>query len=60
MSTVDCLMNSKSEFHQAPLVRVVPVVGLQEEQGEEEQGRGGWTRGRGGRRGRGRGRSHGM
>ena len=28
----DCLMNSKSEFHQAPLVRVVALTGLQEEQ----------------------------
>merc|ERR1719319_56324 len=27
MSTADFLLNSKSEFHQAPLVRVVPVVG---------------------------------
>ena len=25
-------MNSKAEFHQAPLVRVVPVTGLLEEQ----------------------------
>ena len=33
MSTADCVMNSKSEFHQAPLVRVVPVNGLVEEQG---------------------------
>ena len=29
MSTADCVMNSKSEFHQAPLVRVVPVNGLE-------------------------------
>ena len=33
MSKVDYVMNSKSEFHQAPLVRVVPVNGLVEEQG---------------------------
>ena len=33
MSKADCVMNSKSEFHQAPLVRVVPVNGLVEEQG---------------------------
>ena len=33
MSTADCVMNSKSEFHQASLVRVVPVNGLVEEQG---------------------------
>ena len=58
MVTVDCLMNSKSEFHQAPLVRVVPVVGLQEEQGEGELSRVGWTRRRVGRRGK--GRNHGI
>ena len=34
----DCVMNSKSEFHQAPLVRVVPVNGLVEEED------GGWSR----------------
>ena len=33
MSKADCVMNSKSEFHQAPLIRVIPVVGLVEEQG---------------------------
>ena len=33
MSKVDYVMNSKSEFHQAPLVRVVPVNSLVEEQG---------------------------
>ena len=54
------------EFHQHPVVRVVPVSGLLEEQGEaaggqvQRRGRGGRT-GRGGRglwrRGRGRGRS---
>ena len=52
-------MNSKSEFHQSPLVRVVAVTGLQEEQGEEQdigqRGRGRRGRGRG-RVGRGRGR----
>ena len=37
-----CLMNSKSEFHQAPLVRVVAMTGLQEEQ----EGRPGDTMGR--------------
>ena len=61
MSKADCLMNSKSEFHQAPLIRVVPVAGLQEEQeaGVDPRldGRG---RGRGGRRGgAGRGRNQG-
>ena len=50
-------MNSKSEFHQAPLVRVVPVNGLVEEQGAGVDPRqpGGGGRGAGGR-GRGRGR----
>ena len=28
-----CVMNSKSKFHQAPLVRIVPPSGLLEEQG---------------------------
>ena len=63
MSKADCVMNSKAEFHQSPLVRVVPVTGLQEEQGEgqgpwkEARGRGGGRRGRGrrGREERGRG-----
>ena len=52
MSDDECLMNSKSEFHQAPLVRVVATTGLQD--GQEERldavrGRGG-GRGRAGRR----------
>ena len=34
-SKADCLMNSKSEFHQHPVVRVVPMRGIQLEQGEE-------------------------
>jgi hypothetical protein len=63
MSVADCVMNSKAEFHQSPLVRVVAVTGLQEEQGEEpDVGQGGRGRGRGrggrgarGRRARGRG-----
>ena len=42
----DCLMNSKSEFHQHPVVRVVPMRGIQLEQGEEQRG----GRGRGQRR----------
>ena len=29
----DCIMNSKTEWHQAPLVTILPVSGLQEEQG---------------------------
>ena len=37
-SKADCLMNSKSEFHQHPVVRVVPVRGIQLEQGEEQRG----------------------
>ena len=57
MSRADCVMNSKSEFHQAPLVRVVPVNGLVEEQGAGVDPRqpGGGGRGAGGR-GQGRGR----
>ena len=45
-SKADCQMNSKSEFHQHPVVRVVPVRGLQQEQGED-RGRGGGIRGQG-------------
>ena len=45
-SKADCLMNSKSEFHQHPVVRVVPMRGIQLEQGEEQRG----GRGRGQRR----------
>ena len=56
MSRADCVMNSKSEFHQAPLIRVVPVAGLHEEQeaGVDPRG-GGRGGGRGGRQARGRG-----
>ena len=36
MSIADFLLNSKAELYQAPLVRVVPVMGLREEQGVEE------------------------
>ena len=57
-SRAQCLMNSKSEFHKHPVVRIVPLRGLREEQGEaragERQGRGtGRGRGRGQERGRG-------
>ena len=59
MSTADCVMNSRSEFHQALLVRVVTLNGLVEEQGvgvdPRQPGGGGRGRGRGrggGRRGR--------
>ena len=55
-SQADFIMNSKSEFHQAPIVRVVTTNGLQTEQGEDQ----GWVavgdRG-GGRRIAGRGTS---
>ena len=53
-----CVMNSKSEWHQAPLVRIIPVSGLQEDQGVgrgslqqagETRGRGRGGRGGGGR-----------
>ena len=52
MSEADCILNSKAEFHQSPLVRVVAVIGLHEEQGEgPDPGQEGRSRGRG--RGRG-------
>ena len=55
ISKAECIMNSKSEWHQAPLVRIIPVSGLQEDQGA---GRGSLQQGgeRGGRRGGSRGR----
>ena len=37
MSTADCIMNSKAEFLQAPLVRVVPVI-------RAPRRAGGWSR----------------
>ena len=57
MSTADCVLNSKAEFHQAPLVRVVPVTGLMEEQeaGADRRQPAGRGRGAAGRRARGRG-----
>ena len=44
-SKADFIMNSKSEFHQAPIVRVIVAAGLEREQGEEEGAgvRGSWT-----------------
>ena len=56
MSTADCVMNSKAEFHQAPLVRVVPVTGLLEEQeaGADPRQPAGRGRGRPARRAAGR------
>ena len=58
ISKADCIMNSKTEFHQAPLVRIIPVTGLQEEQGA---GRGSLEQGGVGRgRGRGRAQSRGL
>ena len=49
-SKAHTVMNSKSEFHQAPIVRVTMSRGLELEQGEVQQG---WSqrRGSGGRRG---------
>ena len=32
----DFIMNSKTQFHQAPIVRVVTTNGLQVEQGEDQ------------------------
>ena len=53
ISKAHCIMHRKTELHQAPLVRIIPVSGLQEEQGT---GRGSLQQaGRGGGRGRGRG-----
>ena len=49
-----CVLNSKSEFHQHPVVRIVPLRGLEDEQGEAGGGQG-----RGGGRGRGRGQGAG-
>ena len=55
-----CVMNSKSEFHHHPVVRIVPFRELQEEQGEARAGqRLGRGRGRGRGRGEGRGRGPG-
>ena len=60
----DIILNSKSEFHQAPLVRVGASTGLQEEQtSAESQGVGtGASNNQGGRRltrGKGKGRGGG-
>ena len=52
------LMNSKGEFHQHPVVRVVPTRGLQNEPGELAGGRGGRGQARGWQ-GRGGGRRRG-
>ena len=38
-SKADFVLNSKSEFHQAPIKRLVATNGLQAEQGEEQ----GWV-----------------
>ena len=61
MSDADCVMNSKAEFHQAPIVRVRVEQGLVEEQGEVAGQDGGaghrGGRGRGGRQ-RGRGEAN--
>ena len=46
-SKAHCVMNSKSEFHQHPVVRIAPLRGIQEEQGEAGQQRQGRGRGRG-------------
>ncbi len=57
-SKVDIVMNSKSEFHQAPIVWVTVATGLELEQGEEKEvARGSWREsGRARDRGVGRGR----
>ena len=53
------LMNSKGEFHQHPVVRVVPMRGLNNEPGELAGGRGRGRGGRGQARGRAGGRARG-
>ena len=45
-------MNSKAEFHQHPVVRVVPTQGLQNEPGEQAGGGRGGQGGLGGARAR--------
>ena len=37
-SQADILLNSKSEFHQAPLTRLVAFMGLHGDQGEDQAG----------------------
>ena len=37
-SQADILLNSKSEFHQAPLTRLVAFTGLHGDQGEDQAG----------------------
>ena len=37
-SQADILLNSKSEFHQAPLTRMVAFSGLHGDQGEDQAG----------------------
>ena len=36
-STADIILNSKNEFHQAPIVRVVVSNGLHSDQGESQE-----------------------
>ena len=50
ISKADCVMKSKSEFHQHPVVRVVPMRGIQLEQGEEQRRDRGRGQGAGGQR----------
>ena len=54
ITKADIVMNSKSEFCQAPIIRVVPTTGLQEEQ--EGSRSNSWARGGGGGLARGGGR----
>ena len=48
ITTADIVLNSKSEFHQAPIIQVVPTNSLQEEQ---EEGSRSSTMAKGGGRG---------
>ena len=51
-SKANTLMNSRSEFHQAPIVRVTLNRGLELEQGEVLSSQGRWPQRRGGEGGR--------
>ena len=46
ITKADIILNSKSEFCQAPIIRIVPTNGLQEEQ-EGSSSRNSWPRGGG-------------
>ena len=35
ITKADCVMNSKNKWHQVPLVPIIPMTGLQKDQGAE-------------------------